>query len=50
MGHTLVIHSRELGKAMAQAVTTMVMQVAGGLDSSLSRISKPAFHAALSFS
>jgi hypothetical protein len=49
MGHTLVIHSRELGKAMDRAVTTMVIQ-AQGLDSRLSRTSKPAFHAALSLS
>jgi hypothetical protein len=40
MGHMLVIHSRELGRAMAKAVTTMVMLVQG-LDSRLSRISKP---------
>jgi len=40
MGHTLVIHSRERGRAMAKAVTTMVMLVLG-LASRLSRISKP---------
>jgi len=40
MGHTLVIHSREHGRAMAKAVTTMVMLVLG-LASRLSRISKP---------
>jgi hypothetical protein len=45
----LVIHNRELGKGMARAVTTMAMQ-AQGLDSRHSRISKPAFHAALSLS
>jgi hypothetical protein len=37
----LLIHSRELGKAMAKVITTMVMLVQG-LDSSLSRISKSA--------
>lgn len=47
MGHMLVIHSRELGKAMDRAITTMVMQ-AQGLDSRHNRTSKPAFHAALS--
>jgi hypothetical protein len=47
MGHMLVIHSREVGKAMGRAVTTMVMQVQG-LDSRLSRISKRALHVALS--
>jgi len=36
----LVIHSREHGRAMAKAVTTMVMLVLG-LASRLSRISKP---------
>ncbi|GFG28847.1 hypothetical protein Cfor_09863 [Coptotermes formosanus] len=40
MGHMLDIHNRELGRAMAKAVTTMVMLVQG-LDSRLSRISKP---------
>jgi hypothetical protein len=40
MGHMQVMHSRGRGRAMAKAVTTMVILVLG-LASRLSRISKP---------
>lgn len=43
MERTLVIRNKEIGKATAKVVTTMVMRVQG-LVSRLSRISKPALN------